>query len=88
MQNTQQIIAEAIECTLEYIDDKNYIPTNKQLAEALHISENTAEKLKENAEYAEFIKLREGYTRFAQEIKDGFGGFRNFHKLFLEQKNK
>lgn len=81
-----ELVKKAIECALDYVEDKNYLPTTKQVAEALKESEDKATQIMQDSEYIKLKKLRDGYTSFEKECKDGFGGFRAFYHLYLAQR--
>lgn len=86
MESTEALLKRAIECALDYVEDKNYMPTTKQVADALGVSKDEAEQIMQDSEYIKLKKLRDGYTSFEKECKDGFSGFRAFYHLYLAQR--
>ena len=78
-----------IDYALECIETENCLPTTKQSASKLGIDEKEVERFKrENAKYAEFIKLRKKFNSFDSERKNGFGGFRAFYEWYITQEPK
>ncbi len=78
-----------IDYALECIEAENCLPTTKQTAGKLGVDEKEIEQFKrENAKYAEFVKLRKRFTSFDNERKKGFGGFKAFYEWYITQEPK
>lgn len=88
MESTKELLKRAIECALDYVENKNYLPTTKQVAEALGVSDDKAEQIMQDSEYIKLKNLRDGYTSFDSERKKGFGGFKVFYKWYITQEPK
>lgn len=82
----KDMVKNAIDFALDCVEDINCRPTIKQIAEALNISESKAKQVMQDSEYVKFENLRDGYTKFVQECKDDFGGFKAFYYLYLAQR--
>lgn len=80
------MVKKAIDYALNCIEENNYTPTDKQIAEALGLDDSKIAQIRQDSEYIKFKKLREGYTKFEKECKDGFKGFRMFYHLYLAQR--
>lgn len=82
----KNVVKNAIDFALDCVGEVNCRPTIKQIAKALNISESEAKQVMQDSEYAKFEKLRDGYTKFMQECKEDFGGFKAFYYLYLAQR--
>lgn len=80
--NVKKVIDYALDC----IEKDNCLPTDKQTATALGLDESEVAQIKQDSEYIKFKALRDGYTSFEKECKDGFKGFRAFYYLYLAQR--
>lgn len=82
------MVNKLIDYALDCIEKNNCLPTTKQSAEALGISESEVDKIKADAKYKDFVKLRERFSSFDKERKDDFGGFRAFYEWYSAQEPK
>lgn len=83
-QNTKKLIDYALDC----IEKNNCLPTTKQTAKELGINESEVDKIKADATYKDFVKLRKRFSSFDKERKDDFGGFRAFYEWYSAQEPK
>ena len=80
---------QVIDCSIDFIRRANCLPTTKQLAQVLGVSEAEIDKFKqENAAYAEFVKIRKRFTGSDDKRKKGFGDFEAFYKWYVAQGDK
>ena len=80
---------QVIDCSIDFIRSSNCLPTTKQVAQALGVSEAEIDKFKqENATYAEFVKIRKRFTGSDDKRKKGFGDFESFYKWYVAQGDK
>ena len=80
---------QVIDCSIDFIRKANCLPTTKQLAQVLGVSEAEIDKFKqENADYAEFVKIRKRFTGSDDKRKKGFGDFEAFYKWYVAQGDK
>lgn len=82
------MVNKIIDYALECIEKNNCLPTTKQGAEALGISESEVDTIKTDAKYKDFVKLRKRFNSFDKERKDDFGGFRAFYEWYSAQEPK
>ena len=82
------MVKKLIDYALNCIEKNNCLPTTKQSAEALGISESEVDKIKADAKYKDFVKLRKRFSGFDKERKDDFGGFRAFYEWYSAQEPK
>lgn len=64
-QNAKKLIDYALDC----IERDNCLPTTKQTAKELDISESEVDKIKADATYKDFVKLRKRFSGFDKERK-------------------